>query len=225
MPEHSEPKPGPEDTDSPLPWNRPFVKADVGKFDGRHELHSPASNPDLIARDPHNPHEAWTYRKLTEALFHLDEKYGIHFAGIGSKIPKSPQPGIAHQEVFTTTERVTGLNMYHEMDKVPQEVILQTLDTMLRYLEDMLGDTSARLYLSDLSLRQCVYGHSPGDTEKKIYFVDMEPYMSDRRAQTFMLGGLKNDLDKVIDLYGRENIGSLYARYWKIWDALGGGVI
>jgi hypothetical protein len=73
--------------------------------------------------------------------------------------------------------------MHKGMAELPFDVLIEAMDKMLTYYEDMSRDFSSQLYLADLSLRQCVYGRVWGygvvdDGQTDVYFVDYDRRLS-----------------------------------------------
>jgi hypothetical protein len=220
------PQPDPTDQDHRLPSrDDPLVQADIEMYGGSSWLGTLAGRPDLIFRNRHRTDDEITnpvYEQLPQALSHLEE-YGIDFPGIGSKIPGSEPPESEFTQI--ATQRVAGHNMHHEMTQVPLPVTMRALDGILRYYEDMLSDTSGAFYLSDLSLRQCVYGRPPGKTVAGVYFVDFDPYLSntpDRGEFRSATKGLERDLEEAERIYKGQSFESYKTRLDAIKSALRG---
>ncbi len=148
---------------------------------------------DIIARYPFRldlyPQEAYQEGKnIAEALFILTEEYGISFPGVSNLVPiRSLNPFNKKEQwhTYIAASFVDGLNMKDQIDKIPLSVTLQTLNTITQYYEDMLNDGSDRLYFTDISFRQLIYGaksSSPGPgSEPSVEYVDYDPRLSNRK--------------------------------------------
>ncbi len=139
-----------------------------------------ARNGTLVdIRDQYPP----LFEDLTKALFDLD-KYDIRIPGVGCIATRDTVPDPRkNARVFSTTLFVRGYNMHEDMGIIPLNILLDTVDQILAYYENMRKDYSNRLYLTDVSLRQCIFGIPeinglPIGTRPDRYFIDHEPRLS-----------------------------------------------
>lgn len=209
-------------------------------IESKSEIHSVKGLPGLLARNATTrtlaPDMPPVYEDFTEALFRLSDKYGIEFPGIGCLAIRGRNSEIDH--VYTTVQAVDGFNMNHEMTEIPFDATIQTLDNILTYYEDMSHDFSSRLYLADLSLRQCIYGRprintTAGTGDPLAYFVDYDHRLSNISRILFRkpfenfgqgfggISGLDDDLYALKENYPDENFDQIAARLLEIANQQG----
>ncbi len=161
--------------------------------------------------------------RLAEALFRLSDEYGLDFPGIGCLVVRGETPDATNiGYTYTTYHFVDGANMLNDMTQVPLDVTLGTVRKILTYYEDMSQDFSGRLYLADLSLRQCMYGRTLGegaidDGQSRPYFVDYDRRLSNISKILFSepfanygegfggIAGLDDDLYALKQNYPEQN--------------------
>ncbi len=73
--------------------------------------------------------------------------------------------------VYTVVDRVHGANLEHASP--PRETAEHFLENLLRYYKEKLDKEEEFLY--DMHLEEFMYGKVKGDTEDKIYLVDLDP--------------------------------------------------
>jgi hypothetical protein len=162
---------------------------ELSGIESRSEIYTVKSLPGLFARNATrkilSPDMPPMYEDFAEALFRLSDEYGIEFPGIGCLLNKEDESGGLSEEghAYVTAQVVDGFNMHHEMTEIPLDATMQTLDKILTYYEDMSRDFSSRLYLTDLSLRNCIYGplqdeSTAGDKKPLANFIDYDRRLS-----------------------------------------------
>jgi hypothetical protein len=157
------------------------------RTDGSSLIQSPVGFPDTIARKsvlfPLSDQDQQLQEQQTDALMDLATNYGIQFPGIASFVPTriDPRVGESYFSTFTTTQRVNGLNMNYDIDKIPPEITLAVIENIIRYYEDASNDESDKLYLTDIHLVQLMYGTVSGSSATSTptpILVDIDPYLS-----------------------------------------------
>jgi hypothetical protein len=152
---------------------------------------------------------------MAEALFYLTDTYGLQFSGIGNSVPET---GVLDEEspaliTYVTTGFVDGIIMHEGFREIPIEITLDTLDKILRYYQDMVSDPSDRLYLTDLSLRQFIYGSlatldGEPASSPDAYLIDVDDFLSNRQRELGKPEGKRNDF--------RDAIGALIGNISKL---------
>lgn len=192
----------------------------------------------LIVRNPRGiqlaPDMKPVNEDLTKALFRLTE-YGIEFPGVGSlyvQDESANSAGTGH--VYVATTFVDGQNMYDDMLDVPLDTTVTTVGGILSYYEDMSNDFSDELYLTDISLRQCVYGISNRglDALPRVNLVDLDPWLNNmdqgviKRPPSWpgfnkALEHLDSDLRALKTNYPGEDFGDIASRLLALAARLG----
>jgi hypothetical protein len=158
-------------------------------------LYSPLDRPDIVGRMPYyvdveDERNQWA-ETVTRAMFHLTEEYDLSFSGIGNSIPETGTiDGQAPDLItYTTTRFVDGRNIRKQLSEIPIEISVGALDKILNYYEDMVKDPSERLYLTDLSLKQIMYGRLvviKGEPESQldtsVIDIDLDDDLSNRQT-------------------------------------------
>lgn len=159
---------------------------------GLQPLFNPIGRPDIVAREPYllDPEDEDANRQvelLAEALFCLHDEYGLAFPGIANSVPSKVPAAEGEPNLVTYSETVfvEGKNMRRDMAAIPQEVTITTLSQILKYYQDAAADSSGRLYLPDLSLRQFIYGQrrlSEGglDGDCQAYMIDIDSALTNK---------------------------------------------
>jgi hypothetical protein len=210
---------------------------------GGSKIYAVRNTPSLFARNATKRHLAPNMpsvdEDLAEALFRLPDEYGLEFPGIGCLVVKDDKEASSLAgHTYTTLRKVDGFNMHEEMSKVPYEVTTETVDKILSYYEDMSQDFSSRLYLADLSLRQCIFGvaraeGAPADSQPRANFVDYDRRLSNISRILFSkpfanfgegfggIAGLDDDLYALKANYPQENFDQIAQRLLNIANQQG----
>ena len=161
-----------------IAFGEPLVNAGFGPRDRvlhNHPIYTLPSHPELIVRPANHRYElrrqdariAQT-QLLTEGLLRLDTDYGLSTPGLGLA-----REIIDDQvQLFLVTPRVEGFSFTNQMSEVPETAATTAFASMLRYHQDFLHKDG--VYLDDVRLPQLIYGRIEGDTESRVYFVDVE---------------------------------------------------
>lgn len=132
------------------------------------------------------------YLALAKAHFsELNEKYGVANSGFWPVIghDKRGEPA-----AYIVTEKVHGLNLHDALIN-PNSTLINKADDMLaglgRYYHDVL--TNGGMFIYDLRIEQFIYGHKAGETEDKLYLVDLDPHLMEYPPAD-NLSGARTDL-------------------------------
>lgn len=82
--------------------------------------------------------------------------------------------------LYTVVDRIDGENLLMTENIEPSPEAKRSVDefftSMVHYWEDVYKEK--RIYMWDIAPRQIVYGTMPGDTEKKVYLIDLDPTLN-----------------------------------------------
>lgn len=127
-------------------------------------------------------HQPWTPEVFREAKMEFDKlrkDYGVNVVQVDEVIGKNEYGRV---KMFLIVDDIEGVRLdeVHETPSFSDKTVAETdsfLTGVLSYLFD--AYRSKKLFLSDLGeLNQYVYGHKAGESQDKIYLVDVEPYLS-----------------------------------------------
>lgn len=129
------------------------------------------SHPDVIIRNP----SVWFSPELyisAKGLFEeLETSYGIHIPRFQYVIGA----GKYRKQVFVVTERIYGRDIESlEPDAIPSKSESEELcNNLVSYFQNVYRQR--KIFLSDLSRNQFMYGHRQGETKDAIFMVDLDP--------------------------------------------------
>lgn len=200
----------------------PFKEPIVQETDGTNIIASFRSDPEKIVRMP--PYE--TEKPGVEAVMdrtnhgaslfrELSEKYGInvvnHSHVIGHNVVG---PGEGRFQVYTVAERVHGVSLGNvDLNKIDKENFVIQLSQLYRGLIQYYFDkyqTEEDSIHDITSPGQYMYGRVQGDTEAKIYLVDVDGFHSndayDKIADILEIAGYLKEIEDFfgIDLSGNK---------------------
>lgn len=153
------------------PFRSPLVSAGLGKG----WLNTPEDAPYHIVRDEDNVNPETSTKALHEVsqlLTELDEKYGIKNPGY---YPVVAGENIESSKAYVVVPRVDGVSLAEAASTGKPEV-LQQIDelysSLAKYLVDKADNDES--YMTDvLSDDQYMFGHVDGETQNRIYLVDV----------------------------------------------------
>lgn len=117
------------------------------------------------------------YKKGKELLDEFREKYGFAVPSVNNLIGEAEQGYSDYlPRIFTVTDRVYGNNLEELLPAFTTEKLKEELEALylklINYFQDKVGKHDV---LEDIDNAQFMYGKKKGDTDDRIYFVDIEP--------------------------------------------------
>ncbi|MBX4188677.1 hypothetical protein KW792_01100 [Candidatus Saccharibacteria bacterium] len=163
-------------------------------YQSRLPLYESAGHPGSVLRRPMGKVavESWVDndRRFAEQLLDLEEKFGISSPNM-SLLKTEGQDG--HPEIYIQGGWVEGKNLFDDSADIPVPVVKHAIGAIIDYYRQAADNSGP--YLMDLKPDNIMYGRMADDTEDKLYFIDIEPLLRDKRPDEPLNF---NDMDRIM---------------------------